>query len=176
MDYFRVLGLGPQLQLNPVELQQLFYARSRELHPDRFARAEAAVRAAALEDSSLLNDAYRTLKDPVSRAEYFLKHSGFDIAEQGSKDVPPELLEEVFELNMALEELKAGDESARSQLSTARGHFEALLAQSDNELTDLFARHDASRQEAVLRQIRGVLNRRRYIQNLLRDVNGYLSN
>lgn len=176
MDYYRVLGLDPRLQLNLVELQQLFYGRSRELHPDRFARAEASVRAAALEESSLLNDAYRTLKDPVQRAEYFLKNRGFDIGEQGTKDVPPELLEEVFELNMALEELKSGDESARPQLATARDHFAALLAQSDNELTNLFAAHDASPGEPVLRQIRGLLNRRRYIQNLLRDVNGYLSN
>jgi len=176
MDFYRVLGLSPKLQLNLTELQQLFYARSRELHPDRFARAEASVRDAALQESSLLNDAYRTLRDPSQRAEYFLKHHGFDIGEQGSKDVPPELLEEVFELNMALEELKAGDESARPQLATARAHFEVLKAQSDTELSQQFDAYDASPGDANLRQIRGILNRRRYIQNLLRDVNGYLSN
>jgi molecular chaperone HscB len=176
MDYYRVLGIEPKLQLNLNELQQLFYGRSRELHPDRFARAEASVRDAALEESSLLNDAYRTLRDPARRAEYFLKHKGFDIGEQGTKDVPPELLEEVFELNMALEELKAGDESARPQLTQARDQFAALLAQSDNELEQMFAAHDATPGEQVLKQIRGLLNRRRYIQNLLRDVNGYLSN
>ena len=176
MDYYRVLGLDPLLQLNLNELQQLFYARSRELHPDRFARAEASVRDAALNESSLLNDAYRTLRDPLARAEYVLKQKGFDIGLQGTKDVPPELLEEVFELNMALEELKSGDESVRPQLATARDHFSALLVQSDLELDHLFAAHDASPGEPVLKQIRGLLNRRRYIQNLLRDVNGYLSN
>jgi molecular chaperone HscB len=176
MDYYRVLGIDPKLQLNLHELQQLFYGRSRELHPDRFARAEAGIRDAALQESSLLNDAYRTLKDPIQRAEYFLKNHGFDIGEQGTKDVPPELLEEVFELNMALEELKSGDESARPQLATARDHFAALLAQSDIEAGHLFAAYDAAPGESVLKQIRGLLNRRRYIQNLLRDVNGYLSN
>lgn len=176
MDFYRVLGLEPKLQLNLTELQQLFYARSRELHPDRFARAEASIRDAALVESSLLNDAYRALKDPLQRAEYFLKNHGFDIGEQGTKDVPPELLEEVFELNMALEELKAGDESARPQLATARDHFSALLAQSDLELGHHFEAYDAAPGEGVLKQIRGLLNRRRYIQNLLRDVNGYLSN
>ena len=176
MDYYRALGLDPKLQLNLNELQQLFYGRSRELHPDRFARAEASVREAALQDSSTLNDAYRTLREPLQRAEYFLKHRGFDISEQGTKEVPPELLEEVFELNMALEELKDGDESARPQLATAREHFAALLAQSDIELDNLFAAHDSKPGEEILKQIRGLLNRRRYIQNLLRDVNGYLSN
>lgn len=176
MDYYRALGLDPKLQLNLNELQQLFYGRSRELHPDRFARAEASVREAALQDSSTLNDSYRTLRDPLQRAEYFLRHRGFDISEQGTKEVPPELLEEVFELNMALEELKDGDESARPQLSTASGHFATLLAQSDIELDHLFAAHDSKPGEEILKQIRGLLNRRRYIQNLLRDVNGYLSN
>ncbi len=176
MDYYRVLGLEPKLQLNLSELQQLFYGRSRELHPDRFARAEASVRDAALEESSLLNDAYRTLRNPVERAEYFLKNRGFNIGEQGTKEVPPELLEEVFELNMALEELKNGDESARPHLAVARDHFAALLAQCDSELGQLFAAYDANPGEAVLKQIRGLLNRRRYIQNLLRDVNGHLSN
>jgi len=176
MDYYRVLGLDPKLQLNLIELQQLFYGRSRELHPDRFARAQSSVRDAALIESSLLNDAYRTLRDPLTRAEYVLKHHGFDIGRQGTKDVPPELLEEVFELNMALEELKNGDQSARPQIATAGEHFSALLSQSDIELDHLFAGYDASPGEPVLKQIRGLLNRRRYIQNLLRDVHGYLSN
>ncbi len=176
MDYYRVLGLDPKLQLDLNELQQLFYARSRQLHPDRFARAEASVRDAALIESSLLNDAYRTLRDPLARAEYILKENGFDIGLQGTKDVPPELLEEVFDLNMALEELKAGDESARPQLSAARDNFEAMLAKSSAELDGLFAEYDQHPGPEPLKPIRALLNRRRYIQNLLRDVHGYLSN
>jgi molecular chaperone HscB len=181
MDYFRILGLAPKLQLDPVELQQLFYRRSRELHPDRFARAEASVKQAALADSSLLNDAYRALKESSSRAEYFLKEHGFDIGQQGTKDVPPELLEEVFELNMALEELKSGDASVRPQLETARDQFTSLMQAAQDELETLFARHDdaiaqGKPAEPFLKDMRALLNRRRYIQNLLRDVNGHLSN
>ncbi len=52
----------------------------------------------------------------MKRAEYLLTEEGFPIGEQRSRDVPPELLEEVFELNMMLEELRSGDESARPQL------------------------------------------------------------
>jgi molecular chaperone HscB len=176
MEYFRILGLDPKLQLDPVELQQLFYKRSRDLHPDRFARAEASVKQAALAESSLLNDAYRALKDPVARAEYFLKEHGFDVGLQGTKDVPPELLEEVFELNMALEELKSGDASVKPQLEAARVSFEQLLLASNRDLNDLFARHDANPAEPTRKEMRALLNRRRYIENLLRDVNGHLSN
>ena len=53
---------------------------------------------------AILNDGYRVLRDPIKRAEYLLAQEGFDIGEQRSKNVPPELLEEVFELNMLLEE------------------------------------------------------------------------
>ena len=67
-------------------------------------------------------------EDPVERAEYLLTLEGFDIGEQRSKDVPPELLEEVFELNMALEEMRGGDDSARPQLEQAEKNFASMLA------------------------------------------------
>lgn len=176
MDYYSVLGLQPALQLDGIALQKLFYSRSRELHPDRFARSPQDVQQRALEESSLLNDAYRTLREPISRAEYFLKQSGFDIGEQRSKDVPPELLEEVFELNMALEELRSGEESARPQLEAAKANFQQLQSGIDRELGQLFAVHDQSPAKENLIPIRATLNRRRYIENLLRDVNEHLSN
>ena len=54
------------------------------------------------------------------------KENGFDIGEQKSANVPAELLEEVFELNMALEELRSGDEEARPQLESAQRKFAAM--------------------------------------------------
>src|SRR6202142_4682565 len=101
-----------------------------------------AERQRALDMSSALNDAYRTLKDPVKRAQYLLTLEGFDIGEQRSKDVPPELLEEVFELNMALEEMRGGDDSARPQLETAEKNFTNMLADVDRQLEDLFEQYN----------------------------------
>lgn len=176
MDFFRVMGLEPKLQLDPQELQQIFYARSRELHPDRFARASQQAQAAALEESSLLNDAYRTLREPAARAEYFLKANGLDIAAQGTKNVPPELLEEVFTLNMLLEELKDGGSGARPQVEQAREQFASLLAEVDRDMAAHFARYDATPESKILQDLRQLLNRRRYITNLLRDIDGHLSN
>jgi molecular chaperone HscB len=120
--------------------------------------------------SSALNDAYRTLKDPIKRAQYLLSLEGFDIGEQRSKDVPPELLEEVFELNMALEEMRGGDDSARPQLEQAEKSFAGMLAASDQELIELFVNYDASQSRDVLVQIRNVLNRRKYVSNLVSEV------
>jgi alanine-alpha-ketoisovalerate/valine-pyruvate aminotransferase len=80
------------------------------------------------------------------------------------------LLEEVFELNMALEEMRGGDDSARPQLEQADKNFTGMLAASDQELAALFAQYDASQSRDVLSQIRNLLNRRKYIQNLVSEV------
>jgi molecular chaperone HscB len=84
------------------------------------------------------------------------------------------LLEEVFELNMALEELRSGDEDARPALESAKTKFDGMLAEIDDELAGLFAKYDAAKDQAALTEIRSVLNRRRYIENLLRDVRNAL--
>jgi len=169
-DYFALLGLERKLKLDTNRLQQRFYELSRLLHPDRFMRKPEREREYSLDASSILNDAYRTLKDPVKRAQYVLSQEGFDIGEQRSKDVPPELLEEVFELNMALEEMRGGDDSARPQLEQAEKSFSNMLGETDQQLESLFEQYDATGSRETLSQIRGVLNRRKYILNLLGEV------
>ncbi|MBI1898487.1 MAG: Fe-S protein assembly co-chaperone HscB [Acidobacteria bacterium] len=169
-DYYRFFGLERKLSLDTGDLQHRFYELSRQLHPDRFQRRSPQEQQCSLEASSVLNDGYRVLRNPIERAEYVLKQEGFDIGEQRGKDVPPELLEEVFELNMVLEEMRGGEESARPQLEQARTRFQDMRREIDDQLGELFRNYDESRDRAVLARIRGVLNRRRYIGNLLRDV------
>ncbi len=159
-----------KLNIDPEDLQRRFYDLSRLLHPDRFMRKSETERQYSLDATSILNDAYRTLRDPVRRAQYLLKQQGFEIGEQRSNDVPPELLEEVFELNMALEELRGGDESARPQLEAAQENFAAMIQASDAELQTRFAAYDAAPDQEKLAQIRALLNRRKYIQNLVNEV------
>jgi len=164
-DYFSFFGLPRKLSIDTADLQTRFYELSRQYHPDRFARSSADKQQNALDATAGLNDGYRILRDPIQRAEYLLAQEGFDIGEQRSKDVPPELLEEVFELNMLLEETPDRDE-----LEQARTKFQAMQVATDQELESLFGRYDASEDRGVLQSIRGILNRRRYIQNLVRDV------
>src|SRR5947209_3736329 len=173
-NFFEFFGVERKLTLDEQALQKRFYELSRQWHPDRFSRKSQEEQAEALEATAIVNDGYRTLRDPVARAEYLLEQEGFPIGEQRSKDVPPELLEEVFELNMMLDELKGGDEDARSQLESAREHFLKLRAGVDGELIVLFSKYDASDAQSetakqALHEIRGVLNRRRYVENLIRD-------
>jgi molecular chaperone HscB len=165
-DYFTFFGLPQKLTLSTTDLQTRFYSLSRQFHPDRFARRAAAEQEYALNATALLNDAYRVLRDPIQRAEYLLAAKGFDIGEQRSNDVPPELLEEVFELNMLLEETPSHEE-----LDRARAKFLRMLSDNDEQLRSLSLKYDASGGDPdILQTVRGVLNRRRYIQNLVRDV------
>jgi molecular chaperone HscB len=168
--YFDLFGIEERLALDVDDLQKRFYELSRQLHPDLYTRKSEQERENSLEATAILNDGFRTLRDAVKRAEYVLKQHGFDIGEQRSKDVPPELLEEVFELNMTLEEIRSGDDSARQQLEEARVRFTGMLNDIDRELAAEFKHYDESRERDVLAKIRGILNRRRYIQNLVSEV------
>ena len=160
LNYYDFFEIPHHLSIDLKDLEKRFYALSRKWHPDRFARANAEDRQQALDASAILNDGYRTLRDPIKRANYLLKEQGFDIGEQQSKDVPPELLEEVFELNMALEE---SDEEA---IAKARSAFEKMEQAIDEELSGKYREYDEKKRREVLGEIRGLLNRRRYIENL----------
>ncbi len=166
-DYFAFFELPRSLALDLKDLEKRFYKLSRQWHPDLFARKSPAEQEQALEATAVLNDGYRVLRDPIARALYVLKQEGFDVGEQGTKDVPPELLEEVFELNMALEELRMGDTDALPQLAAARTRFDAMRAALDADLGTKFAAWDAVHTPGTLTEIRALLNRRKYITNLI---------
>jgi molecular chaperone HscB len=148
LKLYEIFELEPRLDLDPKDLEKRFYALSRKLHPD-------VAGAQSMDPSAALNDAYRTLKEPVARANYFLKEHGIEI---GEGNLPPEMLEEMFELNMALEE---GDPSAGAQL-------DSMLASIDTELQRLFQSYDSAPSSQALNEVRATLNRRKYISNLIR--------
>lgn len=193
-DYFEVFGLPRKLRVDGAGLEKDFYARSRRLHPDRFVAKPAAEQEEALAAASELNDAYRTLKDPILRTQHLLTLEGVELEEQSKSAteearatgvekkqlIPPELLEEVFELNMQLMEMKAAkamgdeaDESLRGDLLTAEGSFKAKLAETQVELEGLWERWDAGDAGAKDAMV-ALLNKRSYLRNLVRDVGAAL--
>jgi molecular chaperone HscB len=203
VDYFTFFGFPRKLNLDTAALEKEFYALSRRLHPDVFGQADDQERAWSLEQSSRLNDAYRTLKDPIKRTEYLLRLEGIELEEQSKQAtekaratgelkkqvVPPDLLEEVFELNMHLEELRVQkkmgeddpallEEIGKAKLSLEE-KYDALL----NELKAEWAAWDKTveagaenNRRQLLDKMVDVLNRRNYIRNLLRDVNEAMEN
>jgi molecular chaperone HscB len=198
MSYFDVFSLPAKLHIDISALEKQFYAQSRKLHPDRFASKPAAEQEEALRRSSLLNDAYRTLKEPILRTQYLLKLEGVELEEQSKtateaartsgvekkQIVPPELLEEVFELNMQLQEMRMArqmgedEPELRRDLMTAKDAFDARMVETQAELEVLWTRWDQALEasdEAAKASARDsmvtLLNKRSYLRNLVRDVN-----
>src|SRR5690349_14379745 len=75
-DYFGVFALPRRLTIDLADLEQRYYALSRRLHPDLFSDRPPAERTASLKLSALVNRAYKTLRDPVERALYWLELNG----------------------------------------------------------------------------------------------------
>ena len=193
-DYFSIFGLEPKLNLDLTALEHEFHHLSRKLHPDRFARALDNEKQWSLADTALLNDAYRTLKDPLRRTGYLLKLLGAEIGPDTSpahsgqnridpSRVPADLLEEVFELNMQLEEMRAArksgetDSTLEASLTQARGKYRVLLEAVDEDLRaewDAWDEGDNVQRSSAQKKMVALLDRRRYISNLVRDVNEVL--
>jgi molecular chaperone HscB len=198
-DYFAAFNLPRHLKLDLAALEKDFYAQSRKLHPDRFASKPLAEQEAALAQSSLLNDAYRTLRDPIARTQHLLTLEGVELEEQSKSAteaarasgtekkqlIPPELLEEVFELNMQLMEMKAakdfGDEAdldLRRDLEAAAASFAGKMSETMRELESLWQRWDEASDDASCNAAKEamivLLNKRSYLRNLIRDVTAAL--
>lgn len=205
VDYFTFFGLPYKLNIDSAALEREFYSLSRHLHPDINAISSAQEQEWSLEQSSQLNDAYRTLKDAIARTEYLLRLQGVRLEEQsksaseearrsgGAKKqvVPPDLLEQVFELNMQLEEARMNrkmgewDRSLELELRDTKKQLQAKydsmmqeLQAAWNEWDALVDRGGSALEDdrlAVREKMVDVLNRRKYLANLLRDVEEVLA-
>lgn len=199
VNYFDVFDLPKKLAIDTSALERAFYKLSRKLHPDVYARASEQEQQWSLEQTSLLNDAYRTLKQPITRTEYLLKLEGVEIEQDRNSEsasqngvqkesrMPPDLLEEVFELNMQLEEMRMNqkmgedDPQLRGDLEKAKAQFEGQMTESDAQLQALWSKWDAAvdvedtaAQSDAKDKLVALLDRRRYVRNLVRDVNAAL--
>jgi len=123
-DKFVLLGLEPSFD-EPPGLDEKFRALSRKLHPDRFARATPRERRYSLEQTTLLNDAYKTVKDPVRRAEHLLALRGIKVEAKMS----PEFLEQTLEDREKLLEAKMSGEPLDPLAAGVREQRDRTLSQ-----------------------------------------------
>ncbi|PYU15493.1 MAG: Fe-S protein assembly co-chaperone HscB, partial [Acidobacteria bacterium] len=152
------------------------------LHPDNFVNATEQERELSLKRSSELNDAYRTLRDPIARVEYLLAIEGERKEGEKKQQAPPELLEEVFELNESLDELREAKASGenlaglKARLESAEKNFQGKLGEVDGKLQAAAREWDAAVKAAhaerriVMAKLNDLLNRRSYIRNLVINV------
>lgn len=184
VDYFSMFEMPRKLWIEMAALEQKFLQLSWKLHPDKFVNASERERELSLKRSSELNDAYRTLRDPIARVEYLLAIEGERKEGEMKQQAPPELLEEVFELNESLEELReakasGGDLAAlKARLESAEKSFQEKLGEVDGQLQAVAkewdaavdANVDSATRKKLMARMNELLNRRSYIRNLVTNV------
>jgi len=191
LDYFTCLGLPRLLRIDSGQLERKFYEMSRIFHPDFYQTKTETEREISLRNSALLNAAYRTLRDPIKRAEYLVS------LEAGAvKDIrnspPADLFEEILALQEDLEAFRAakaeGDQSRidelRTKLQTAAATLQQRQREMEAELLRLFEAWDTvqsrrlevesdtyrSEKDRLLREMRAMLSNRTYLINIIDEL------
>jgi molecular chaperone HscB len=188
LDYFTCLGLPRRLSIDRDGLEAKFYELSRVFHPDFYQDKSETERAISLGNSALLNTAYRTLKDPIQRAEYLLRleaGSAKDIRSQPPADLFEEILELQDDLNAFREASSnpgaTGLPALRAKLDAERAALERRQVAMESRLGELFQEwdrlHEATQglsgeggREQVLREMRELLSHRTYVRNIVNDL------
>jgi molecular chaperone HscB len=183
-DYFTVFGLPRKLTLDGEALQRRFYELSREHHPDFHHGADAARQAEVLAQSALVNRAYRALRDPLARVEYLIALEEGREVREGATDkpkAPRELLQEMLEVQEAIEEAKAeglGGEAAERLRGERRrleeryaAEAEAIVARSGewDRLVD-----EGGDRKALLEWFKQRLATRAYFRTVIDDLSDAL--
>ena len=197
MDHFEVFGLPRRLAVDTAELQRKFYELSRRGHPDFHQRESPERQAEILEASARLNAAYRALRDPLARIEYLVRlEEGRDTREAATvkPKAPPELLEEMFEIQEALQEAKSAgrsgglDAAARDSLVTQRDRLRERYDREESRLRGPLSQSwDAAapaERAAALKAFKESLAVRAYLRTVIDDIDealggsqeGYVSN
>jgi molecular chaperone HscB len=163
-DDFTLFGLAPTFALDRAELDARWRALQAQVHPDRFASEGTAAQRVAMQWAMRVNEAYRRLRDPVSRGAYLCGLRGAPVQAEGSVAMPPGFLVQQMEWREQLDEadgapaLRALDAEAQA---SEREAFEQLARQLDGP-----AAADAPAQAAAT--VRVLMFVRRFREDLAR--------
>jgi molecular chaperone HscB len=175
LDYFQRFGLPRHLTIDLQDLERRFYDLSRKFHPDLFQRRSDQEQAISLENSALLNVAYRTLRDPILRVEYLIR-----LEEGAVKDIPAnppaDLLEEILDLQETLEEYrqvrkKTPEKSAdlRKILLREQEQIASRKAVLKRDLFALFEEWDRLQDQSFPKSIEQQKNQRQSLLQKMKD-------
>lgn len=187
LDYFTCFGFPRRLSIDQQKLEAKFYELSRAFHPDFHQNKSGEEQTISLGNCAMLNTAYRTLRDPIQRAEYLL-----DLEAGAVKDIrttpPADLFEEILELQDTLDEFRASDRTSgaaevlRTQLQSERATLEQRQRDMEAQIQQLFGRWDAlqdrgeateqarTERDRILKEMRDILSNRTYVKNIVNDL------
>lgn len=187
LDYFTCLGVPRRLMIDQRQLESKFYELSRAFHPDFYQNKSAAEQTISLSNSAQLNSAYRTLRDPIERAEYLLGLEAGAVKE--IRNTPPsDLFEEILELQDTLNEYRTAGQTSetgstlRAKLQSERNTLEQRQREMETTLQQLFVQWDALQdrgevtsqaradRDRILKEMREQLSNRTYVKNIVSDL------
>ena len=157
-DEFQRLGMNPDFDLDPKELEKRYFAFQRKFHPDRFATKTPREKQLSLQHATDLNQAYDRLKTPISRAEALLEAKGSESQDHARTESDPELLMEAMESREALADAETSEEVERLE---SRTRME--IEMSEEALSVAFAADD-------LEGASGIVTRLKYLLKLLQEI------
>jgi molecular chaperone HscB len=179
VNYFEVFGLDRKLAIDAAALQRRFYELSRQHHPDFHQGSSEEEQARVLETSARVNAAYRALRDPIARVEYLVRLEEGRETKEGDAvkpKAPPELLEEMFEIQETLQEARSGglDDATRTTLETQRERLVTRRAAEEDRITgELSAAWDAAAaadRGKILAAFKEALATRAYLRTVIGDL------
>ena len=137
-NHFELFGLTPAYALDLEHLDRAYRDIQSKVHPDRHAQAGDAARRASMQMTTQVNEAHRTLKDPLQRAKHLLELRGVDVAFETNTAMPPEFLMQQMELRERLDQARNPDALGllEKELFALRESMEARIAEC------IDARHD----------------------------------
>ena len=186
-DYFTCFGFPRRLTIDPGKLEAKFYELSRAFHPDFYQNKSETEQSISLSNAATLNSAYRTLRDPIQRAEYLLDLEAGAVKEIRNSP-PADLFEEILELQDTLDEYRASDRTSaagqqlRTQLQTEHITLEQRKRDMETRLQQLFTDWDRlqdqgeatsqtrSERDRLLKQMREILSNRTYVKSIVNDL------
>jgi molecular chaperone HscB len=151
--YFALFGLPQSYALDRDQLDAAYRALQNAVHPDRFAAQPEAEQRVAMQWATQVNEAYQTLKHPVSRGVYLLRLQGIDALDASNTRMAPAFLVQQMEWREAIEEARGGRNIAALDTLSAKLH--ATHGRIETQLTELIdAAKDYEGAREAVRQLR----------------------
>jgi molecular chaperone HscB len=164
-SYFELFSLPATMGLDPEALERGYRDLSRRVHPDRFGRSSSLERKLALEQTTFANDAYRTLREPRTRAEYLMRLRGREVGKEEHRVHDVEFLDRMLELRDRLSEMRS-----EAEAEPLRAEVQAEHASSLSRLEAFFDRGRGDQDEAQV-----MLERLRFFERFLSELEARFS-
>jgi molecular chaperone HscB len=149
--HFELFGLPQSYALDRNQLDAAYRELQNTVHPDRFAAQPEAEQRVAMQWATQVNEAYQTLRHPVSRGVYLLRLQGIDALDPGNTRMAPAFLMQQMEWREAIDDARAARsvaalDSLTDDLRAAHRRIEAQLAELIDTVHDFAAASEAVRQ------------------------------